>query len=65
MEWNGRNMTTKTAPLLDDTHKRIKDIQEILYKKRKVSMSIQDIIEYLIPEAEEGCNKIIEKIGTN
>lgn len=56
-------MTKKTAPLLDDTHKRIKGIKKMLYDKYKISMSIQDILDYLVPNPEEGSVRIIERIN--
>ena len=56
-------MVTKTTPLRDQTHKRLTDVQTILRDRRSVNMSLQDIIEYLVPNVEEGFKKIIEKIA--
>ena len=58
-------MITKTTPLREETHKRVTDIQKMLQDRRNINMTIKDIIEYLIPQPEEGFENIIEKISRN
>lgn len=53
---------TKTAPLTDDTHERLKEIQETLRDRRNISMTLKDIITIMVPDRETAFNAIIDSI---
>jgi hypothetical protein len=46
----GTNMSTKTAPILEQTHTLIIDKQKEMKKKYRVTMNISDIIDVIITE---------------
>jgi len=55
-------MSEKMAKISDNTHEYIIKAQDILLKKYKLNMRIEDIMSYVIDDPEEIVKKVISKI---
>lgn len=49
--------------LVDDSvHEKIIDLQDIIYKRYRAKMNIQDIVDRLIGNPEESAKRLFEKL---
>ena len=53
---------TKTTPLTNDAHKRLKEIQEALRDRYDISMTLKDVMARIIPERDDAIKTIIDSI---
>lgn len=52
----------KTTPLTEDTHNILKTIKSILKEQYNIDMTFTDIIAYMITDAEQSVEIILDKI---
>lgn len=52
----------KTTQLTEDTHKSLKTIQSILKEEYNIEITFTDIIAYIIPDAKQSVEIILDKI---